>query len=119
MAAYRRVYDSRHLQTDCKDPGSGVLFTKVRTHGFVRKFCVRKIAKLAYERKICARKNTLVNSTPAPEPYARLSSMGYVYHLKRGAISVTSITGMIQPQQKVPTVTPATLKRAATSFSDW
>jgi len=22
MAAYRRVYDSRHLQTDCKEPGS-------------------------------------------------------------------------------------------------
>jgi len=22
MAAYRRVYDSRHLQADCKEPGS-------------------------------------------------------------------------------------------------
>jgi len=22
MAAYRRVYDSRHLQSDCKEPGS-------------------------------------------------------------------------------------------------
>jgi len=22
MAAYRRVYDSRHLQTDCQEPGS-------------------------------------------------------------------------------------------------
>ena len=22
MAAYRRVYDSRHLQADCQDPGS-------------------------------------------------------------------------------------------------
>jgi len=38
-AAYRRVYDSRHLQADCKEPGS------------------------------------------APEPYARQSSMGYLYHL--------------------------------------
>jgi len=37
MAAYRRVYDSRHLRTDCHEPGS------------------------------------------APEPYARYSSMGYVY----------------------------------------
>jgi len=37
MAAYRRVYDSRHLQADCQEPGS------------------------------------------APEPYARKSSMGYVY----------------------------------------
>jgi len=37
MAAYRRVYDSRHLQADCQEPGS------------------------------------------APEPYARQSSMGYLY----------------------------------------
>jgi len=37
MAAYRRVYDLRHLQADCQEPGS------------------------------------------APEPYARLSSMGYLY----------------------------------------
>ena len=37
MAANRRVYDSRHLQADCQEPGS------------------------------------------APEPYARLSSMGYLY----------------------------------------
>jgi len=37
MAAYRRVYDSRHLQADCKEPGS------------------------------------------APEPYARQSSMGYLF----------------------------------------
>jgi len=37
MAAYRRVYDSRHLQADCQEPGS------------------------------------------APEPYARISSMGYLY----------------------------------------
>jgi len=37
MAAYRRVYDSRHLQADCQEPGS------------------------------------------APEPYARQSSMGYLF----------------------------------------
>jgi len=37
MAAYRRVYDSSHLQADCQEPGS------------------------------------------APEPYARQSSMGYLY----------------------------------------
>ena len=36
-AAYRRVYDSRHLQADCQEPGS------------------------------------------SPEPYARQSSMGYLY----------------------------------------
>ena len=38
MAAYRRVYDSRHLQAGCQEPGS------------------------------------------APEPYARQSSMGYLYY---------------------------------------
>jgi len=37
MAAYGPVYDSRHLQADCQEPGS------------------------------------------APEPYARQSSMGYLY----------------------------------------
>ena len=37
MAAYRRVYDSHHLQADCQEPGS------------------------------------------APEPYARQSSIGYLY----------------------------------------
>jgi len=41
MAAYRRVYDSRHLHADCQEPGS------------------------------------------APEPYARQSSMGYLYLLVR------------------------------------
>ena len=40
MAAYRRVYDSRHLQADCQEPGS------------------------------------------VPEPYARQSSMGYLFTLK-------------------------------------
>ena len=38
MAAYRRVYDLRHLQAVCQEPGS------------------------------------------APVPYARQSSMGYLYH---------------------------------------
>ena len=42
MAAYRRVYDSRHLQADCQEPGS------------------------------------------APEPYARRSSMGYLYVFTAG-----------------------------------
>ena len=43
--AYRRVYDSRHLQVDCQEPGS------------------------------------------APEPYARQSSMGYLFYLITSAIS--------------------------------
>jgi len=42
MAAYRQVYDSRHLQTECQEPGS------------------------------------------ASEPYARQSSMGYLYLLQAG-----------------------------------
>ena len=42
MAAYHRVYDSRHLQADCQGPGS------------------------------------------APEPYARQSSMGYLFYSSSG-----------------------------------
>jgi len=40
MAAYRRVYDSHHLQADCQEPGS------------------------------------------TPEPYARQSSMGYLFYFQ-------------------------------------
>jgi len=29
MAAYRRVYDSRHLQADCQEPGSAPLSNRV------------------------------------------------------------------------------------------
>jgi len=49
MAAYRRVYDSRHLQDDCQETGS------------------------------------------APEPYARLASMGYLFKatIKHSAASQT------------------------------
>jgi len=49
MAAYRRVYDSRHLHADCKEPGS------------------------------------------APEPYARQSSMGYLYLYASRNMSVFSL----------------------------
>ena len=45
MAAYRRVYDSRHLQADCQEPGS------------------------------------------APEPYARQSSMDYLFCVYNNLIS--------------------------------
>jgi len=35
MAAYRRVYDSRHLQADCQKPGSAPeLYTRVRATFF-------------------------------------------------------------------------------------
>jgi len=30
MAAYRRVYDSRHLQADCQEPGSTLPFLSYR-----------------------------------------------------------------------------------------
>ena len=49
MAAYRRVYDSRHLQADCQEPGSAL------------------------------------------EPYARKSSMGYLFYL----FSPLCCTGLI------------------------
>jgi len=49
MAAYRRVYDSRHLQVDCQEPGS------------------------------------------APEPYARQSSIGYLYLFTLGAFSALTL----------------------------
>jgi len=49
MAAYRRVYDSRHLQADCQEPGSVL------------------------------------------EPYARQSSMGYLYLFMTVAYLVTII----------------------------
>ena len=48
MAAYRRVYDSHHLQADCQELGS------------------------------------------APEPYARLSGMGYLYLLLSLAIGLVA-----------------------------
>ena len=48
MAAYRRVYDSRHLQADCQEPGS------------------------------------------ASEPYARSSSMGYLYPLPQLDLNYTT-----------------------------
>ena len=43
MAAYRRVYDSRHLQADCQEPGSasepyasmGYLFIPVKARDYV------------------------------------------------------------------------------------
>jgi len=49
MAAYRRVYDSRHLQADCQEPGS------------------------------------------APEPFARQSSMGYLYLLEHTHTCLTAL----------------------------
>ena len=51
MAAYRQVYDSRHVQADCQEPGS------------------------------------------APEPYARQSTMGYLYlFMPRGLYTAHELT---------------------------
>jgi len=63
MAAYRRVYDSHHLQADCQEPGS------------------------------------------APEPYARQSSMGYLYLLDdvdRPSVvfTVPSVSSWLQPEEQ-------------------
>ena len=55
MTAYRRVYDSRHLQADCQEPGS------------------------------------------APEPYARYSSIGYLFNFyRRHRVSFTAKTSKSQ-----------------------
>jgi len=36
MAAYRRVYDSRHLQADCKEPGSAPeLYARQSSRGYL------------------------------------------------------------------------------------
>jgi len=71
MAAYRRVYDSRHLQADCQRPGS------------------------------------------APEPYARQSSMGYLYlylyllHPFNGPFSGTTQVSRYQKGKTNPDFTEA------------
>ena len=74
-AAFRRVYDSRHLQADCPEPGS------------------------------------------APEPYARQSSMGYLYlfyrlHLPSPFITITEREQVSIQRARVPSTTSA----AATRF---
>ena len=53
MTAYRRVYDSRHLQADCQEPGS------------------------------------------AQEPYARQSSMGYLFFTADAARYLESCKRML------------------------
>jgi len=57
MAAYRRVYDSHHLQADCQEPGS------------------------------------------APEPYARKSSMGYLYLFTRPHLQLSAV---LRPRAAAP-----------------
>jgi len=53
MAAYRRVYDSRHLQADCQETGS------------------------------------------APEPYARESSMGYLFLIMSAVYGHVHVLGLL------------------------
>ena len=66
MAAYRRVYDSRHLQADYHEPGS------------------------------------------APEPYARQSSMGYLYVFNLTTASVDGVCAIRRrPLTAVSVVTRA------------
>jgi len=38
MAAYSRVYDSRHLQADCKEPGSAPERATLKNLGDLRQF---------------------------------------------------------------------------------
>ena len=81
MAAYRRVYDSRHLQADCQESAS------------------------------------------APEPYARQSSMGYVYPfldfltaLLRGVV-LQLMAGYSYMAAPVPYAYPAAAAAAAPAYA--
>jgi len=41
MAAYRRVYDSRHLQADCQEPGSAAEpYARYSSMGLLVTICV-------------------------------------------------------------------------------
>ena len=43
MAAFRRVYDSRHLQADCQEPGSAPeLYARQSSTGYLLAFSVTK-----------------------------------------------------------------------------
>ena len=82
MATYRRIYDSRHLQADCQEPGSApehytlgnrvsatftFYFTSVHTYRECRvsyKF-VRKFAKNAGNSSLTSRQPGDVNSAEA------------------------------------------------------
>ena len=50
MAAYRRVYDSRHLQADCEEPGSAPEPTlrSVIEHGLPSLFTQRQTSSEFY-----------------------------------------------------------------------
>jgi len=53
MAAYRRVYDSRHLQADCQVPGSApepALGNRVWATFFILKLCVIELPPYSRER---------------------------------------------------------------------
>jgi len=63
MAAYCLVYDLRHLQADCQEPGS------------------------------------------APEPYARQSSMGYLYLFTSGFVNDVWLPIMVTQMRRIPKVT--------------
>ena len=75
MAAYRRVYDSRHLQADCKEPestpepymlGNGVGYFYLFTF-------YRPVYDSRHLQTDCQEPGS------AQEPYAGQSSMGYLY----------------------------------------
>ena len=60
MAAYRRVYDSRHLQADCQEPGSApdpTLGNRVKGKGI-------QFNDSIYQRKVSASRQLGVNNLP-------------------------------------------------------
>jgi len=50
MAAYRRVYDSRHLQADCQEPGSAPEpYTRQSSMGYLYLLLMRGAGAGMYE----------------------------------------------------------------------
>jgi len=78
MAAYRRVYDSRHLQADCQEPGPissgtlrsvieyGLAFLKVLTND-ERRFAFRTEKKYTLAYSQCSSYDRVCTSTGSNE----------------------------------------------------
>jgi len=66
MAAYRRVYDSRHLQTDCQEPGSAPEpYTRQSSMGYLF-ISNQKLKKHPGHDASCAWHNTVATSSRDP-----------------------------------------------------
>ena len=71
MAAYRRVYDSRHLQADCQEPGSAQeLYAQQLRKGCLFKSVMKKVYDSRHLQADCQEPGS------AAELYARQLSKG-------------------------------------------